>query len=167
LTRIWRWAPWVLLGVVAVAVLAVGTHRSNHPTLQAETLHIAGLVRCPVCEGQSAAQSAAPASVQIRDQIQKDLTAGEHQSQILSSLTAVYGPGILEKPEASGVSLVVWVVPVVVVVLAVSGLAFAFVRWRPRRVAAVSDADRALVDRALRALRAERGEADGHGGMDG
>jgi len=146
----WRWIPWVVLGVVAVAVLAVGTHRSSHPTLQAETLHIAGMVRCPVCQGESAAQSSAPASVQIRNQIGQELSAGEHQSQILSGIVAAYGPGILEKPEASGVSLLVWVIPVIAVVIAVAGLSVAFARWRPRQAATVSDDDRALVDRALR-----------------
>ena len=150
MTRAWRWVPWVVLGVVAVAVLAVGTHRSSHPTMQAETLHIAGMVRCPVCSGESAAQSSAPASVQIRDQIGQELAAGEHQSQILSGLVGAYGPGILEKPEASGVGLVVWVLPVIAVVVAVAGLMLAFARWRPRQVAPVSEADRALVDRALR-----------------
>ncbi len=145
-----RWAPWLLLGVVAVVVLAVGTHRStSHPTVAAETLHIAGLVRCPVCEGQSAAQSDAPASVQIRAQIQRELVAGEHQGQILAGLVDSYGPGILEQPEARGVDLIVWVLPVIAVVAAVAGLAVAFSRWRPRQSGTVSDADRALVEAAL------------------
>jgi cytochrome c-type biogenesis protein CcmH len=113
-------------------------------------MHIASLVRCPVCEGQSAAQSNAPASVQIRAQIQRELAAGQHQGQILSGLVSDYGPGILEQPEGRGIDLVVWVVPVVAVVAAVAGLAVAFARWRPRRTpAAVSDADRALVEAAL------------------
>jgi cytochrome c-type biogenesis protein CcmH len=150
-TRIWRWVPWVVLGVVAVTVLVLGTQRSGHPTVQAETTHIAGLVRCPVCEGETVAQSSAPASVQIREQISQELTAGEDQAQILSGLVASYGPGILEKPQAQGVGLVVWVVPVVAVVAAVAGLAFAFAKWRPRRVEPASGPDRALVERALHA----------------
>jgi cytochrome c-type biogenesis protein CcmH/NrfF len=145
----WRWLPWVGLVLIAVAVVVVGTHRSSHRTLQAETMHIAGLVRCPVCQGQSVANSQAPASVQIRNQIQQELVAGQHQPQILSGLVAAYGPGILEKPEARGVGLVVWVVPVVAVVAAVAGLALAFARWRPRPAPTLSDADRALVDEAL------------------
>ena len=89
-------------------------------------------------------------SVQIRTQIHQELAAGERQGQILSGLVAAYGPGILEKPEARGVGLVVWVVPVIVVILAIAGLGLAFVRWRPRPCQAVSEADRALVERALR-----------------
>jgi len=159
----------MFLGVVAIVVLTVGTHRSSHPTVQAETTHIAGMVRCPVCEGQSAAQSSAPASVQIRDQISQELTAGEHQSQILSGLVAAYGPGILEKPEASGVGLVVWVLPVILVVAAVAGLAIAFTRWRPQRTLPATDAERVLVERALREELVDggsEGPVDGHGGRD-
>jgi cytochrome c-type biogenesis protein CcmH len=152
--------------VIAVALMVVGTHRSSgHPTVAAETMHIAALVRCPVCEGQSAAQSDAPASVQIRAQIQRELVAGEHQGQILAGLVSAYGPGILEQPEASGIDLVVWVVPVLAVVAAVAALALAFARWRPRRAAvAVSEADRALVEAAL----GERPpDPDGTAGGDG
>ena len=146
----WRWLPWLGLVLVAVVVLVVGTQRHGHPSLQAQTMHIAGMVRCPVCEGQSAAESQAPASVQIRDQIRQELSAGQSQSQILSGLVAAYGPGILEKPEARGVGLLLWVLPVLAVVAAIAGLALAFARWRPRRPAAVTPADRMLVDQALR-----------------
>ena len=144
-----RWLPWLGLVLVAVVVLAVGTERHGHPSLQTQTMHIAGMVRCPVCEGQSAAESQAPASVQIRDQIRQELSAGEPQSQILSGLVAAYGPGILEKPEARGVGLVLWVLPVLAVVAAIAGLALAFARWRPRPAPEVTPADRMRVDEAL------------------
>ncbi len=146
----WRWLPWIGLVLVAVAVLTVGTHRSSHPSLQEKTMHIATLVRCPVCAGESAAVSQAPASVQIRDQIQQELSAGQSQAQILSGLVGAYGPGILEKPEARGVNLLLWFLPVVAVVAAIAGLGLAFTRWRPRRQTEVTPADRVLVDQALR-----------------
>ncbi|HEY3811074.1 MAG TPA: cytochrome c-type biogenesis protein CcmH [Acidimicrobiales bacterium] len=163
----WRWAPWLVLAVVAVVVLVVGTPRHSHPSLQAETLHIAGLVRCPVCEGQSAAQSDVAASVQIRNQIQQQLTAGQSQSRILSGLVAAYGPGILEKPEAKGIGLVVWVVPVIGVVAAIGGLAVAFARWRPRRTPMVNAADRELVAQALRVPPGRGDGGEGGRAVDG
>ncbi len=166
-SRRWRrWVPWVILAVVAITALVVGTHRTNRPPSEAaETMHIASLVRCPVCEGQSAAQSNAPASVQIRAQIQRELAAGEKQGRILSGLVSAYGPGILEQPEARGIDLIVWVVPVVAAVVAIAGLAVAFAKWRPRRASAtVSDADRALVEAALGEWPSTPGQAEPAGG---
>jgi cytochrome c-type biogenesis protein CcmH len=131
-SRYWRWGPWVVLVALAVSLLAIGSHRSSHPTLDAQVMHIANEVRCPVCDGETAAQSSAPASVQIRAQIRQELLAGEPSDQILAGLVRDYGSGILEKPQSSGVGLVVWVVPVVATVLAAAALAWAFIRWRRR-----------------------------------
>ncbi|MGH3420599.1 MAG: cytochrome c-type biogenesis protein, partial [Streptosporangiaceae bacterium] len=138
------------------------------PTLDARVQHIAGEVRCPVCEGESAAQSSAPASVQIRDTIRRELQAGQSDSQILTGLVASYGPGILEKPQASGISLVVWVVPVLAVVAAIAGLTWAFARWRAKAAApAPDDADRALVGQALSPSgRARVGDVGAEGSAD-
>lgn len=152
---IWRrWLPWVLLAGIAIGALVVGTHRSPPSSSpDARVMHIAGEVRCPVCEGQSAAQSQAAASVQIRDQIGQELAAGESEQQILAGLERAYGPSILEKPQGTGVALVVWVLPVLAVLAGAGGLAFAFRRWRARlegQSAGPSEADRRLVDDALR-----------------
>lgn len=110
---------------------------------------VAAEVRCPVCAGESAAQSQTPPSIEIRHLIRKDLSAGERPSKILSTLVAAYGPGILEKPPSNGFDAFVWVAPAVGIALGAVGLLLAFRRWRPRRRVALSDADRTLVERAL------------------
>jgi cytochrome c-type biogenesis protein CcmH len=131
-SRYCRWGPWVALVALAVILLAVGSHRSSHPTLDAKVMHIANEVRCPVCDGETAAQSSAAASVQIRNEIRQELLAGQTSNQILAGLVRDYGSGILEKPQSSGVGLFVWVAPVVATVLAGAALVFAFIRWRRR-----------------------------------
>jgi cytochrome c-type biogenesis protein CcmH len=142
--------------VVVVVALSIGVHRDGHPSTDAETTHLANEVRCPVCQGETAAQSNTPASIQIRDQIHQELVAGESPAHIIDGLVASYGPSILEKPPAHGIGLVVWVAPIIAVAVAVAGLALAFARWRPRRSRDVTDADRALVDQALQ-------QGSGHG----
>lgn len=146
-----RWLPWAALVIVVAVALAFGASRSGGSTsLDARTMHIASEVRCPVCEGQSAAQSPAPASILIRKQIRADLQAGESENRILASLVNAYGVGILEKPEAQGVGILVWVVPVIVVIAAIAGLVAAFLRWGAARQEGTPDEhDRALVERAL------------------
>lgn len=146
-----RWFPWAALVIVVTVALAFGAAQSGGSTsLDARTMHIASEVRCPVCEGQSAAQSQAPASILIRKQIRADLQAGQSENRILASLVNAYGVGILEKPEAQGVGILVWVVPVIVVIAAIAGLVAAFLRWGAARQEGTPDEhDRALVERAL------------------
>ena len=140
-----RWAPWIALVLVAVGGLAFGLHRSSsHPTINQEVLQIAGEVRCPVCNGETAAQSQAAASVQIRAQILRELQSGETKDQILDGLVQAYGTGILEKPQPTGVGLVVWVVPVVAILVAAGVLGLAFARWRAKAAADGSDSSAAI-----------------------
>ena len=148
-----RWVPWVALVVIAAVALGIGAGRSGGtPSLNTRVMHIASEVRCPVCEGQSAAQSQAAASIQIRDRIRQELSGGESEKQILAGLVRSYGVGILEKPEARGVGVLVWVVPVIAFVLGAAGLGLAFRRWGSgsRSPGAPEESDRLLVDQALR-----------------
>ena len=134
-----RWGPWAALVLVLAVVLVMGATRSgSHPSVQQQTLSIAGRVRCPVCQGESAAQSDTPSAAAIRQRISRDLSRGQSSGEILRSLEASYGAGILESPPASGIALWAWVTPAVVVVLATAGLALGFRHWRRRSGAFVA-----------------------------
>jgi len=146
--RALRWAPWALLVVVAAVALTFGAQGEPAPrTLEQRTLAIASEVRCPVCVGETAAGSDTAPSVAIRSEIRHGLVAGEKPATILAGIEAAYGPSILEKPRTSGVDLLIWVIPVVVALMALAGLTFAFVWWSRRRrcFASASDEDRLLV----------------------
>ncbi len=133
LDRARRWLPWIALVAVACVVLGLGIHQaSTGGSIDARTAHIAGLVRCPVCNGETVAQSQATPAVEIRDQIKSDLQNGESQSRILSGLVAEYGPSILEKPPATGAGLVVWILPIVAATAALVGVGFVLRKWRNR-----------------------------------
>jgi cytochrome c-type biogenesis protein CcmH len=139
---------WVALGVVVVAALAVGARSPAHQTAAQKAASIAGEVRCPTCEGQSAELSDAPAAAAVRQFILTQVQAGQGRGLIEQELRDRYGTDILLRPPASGVAGLVWVLPVVAFVLAIGGLAVAFRRWRHSGVA-VTDADRELVARAI------------------
>jgi cytochrome c-type biogenesis protein CcmH len=146
--RVLRSAPWVVIVVVAAVALGIGAQRPPAPrTLEQRTLALASEVRCPVCVGETAAESGTAASVAIRSEIRHGLAAGEKPAAILAGIEAAYGPGILEQPRTSGVDLLIWVIPAVVALAALAGLVVAFVWWDRRRrgAPAVSDDDRLLV----------------------
>ncbi|HET6873342.1 MAG TPA: cytochrome c-type biogenesis protein, partial [Acidimicrobiales bacterium] len=131
MTLVRRWVPWALLVTVAAVVLAIGLHSGgSKPSLDSQVNHIGSELKCPVCNGETVAQSQASEAVQIRAQIRQELVQGESADQIINGLVNSFGPGILEKPPAQGVSLLVWVLPVAGVILGAGGLLLAFRRWR-------------------------------------
>ena len=126
-----RWIPWVVMGVLLTGALAVGAQGSTDGrTVDGRVRSIAAEVRCPTCEGLSVAESDAPSSRTIRDDIRRRVEAGESNGEIRAYLVSRFGKDILLKPEATGVSALVWALPVVALVCALAGLVVAFRRWR-------------------------------------
>ena len=145
------WRPYLLLVPVLGVALFVGARRdAGPPTAAARTTAIAAEVRCPTCEGLSAAESDTPASLAIRQEIRRRVDAGQSDAEIRAYLVSRYGKDILLKPEATGVASLVWLLPVAVGICALGGLALAFRRWRARPQVEVSPEDRRLVEQALR-----------------
>lgn len=142
------WLPWLAMGLVLSVALGVGATRSREPdTLQDRVTAIAKTVKCPTCRGESVADSNAPISKEIRRDIAARLADGQSPAQIRRAYVAQWGEEILLTPSGSGVSGLVWAIPVVAVVFAAAGLVVAFRRWRATAVRSASADDRALVER--------------------
>ncbi len=138
------------LGLVLVAALAVGTVGHAGGTSVDDRVHrITAQIRCPVCSGETVADSSAPISQDIRKAVRDQLLAGRSDRQVTAYIVQHY-PGTALNPPATGVGLLVWALPVVVFVGAALGLGLSFARWRARSGLTASDADRQLVDRARR-----------------
>ncbi|HYI15367.1 MAG TPA: cytochrome c-type biogenesis protein [Thermomicrobiales bacterium] len=96
-----------------------------------ETLEISRKLQCPVCDGQTVADSTSKLAGQMRAIIDEKVRAGESEEQIIDYFVARYGESVVSEPPKSGFSLALWWMPVVVVGLGavVVGL---FVRERTR-----------------------------------
>ncbi len=149
---------WGLVGVVVVITLGVATFGADEPTPAERVRNLSAQFACPQCDGQSVRDSDVGASVEIRAEIARGVQAGRSDSEILGALADAYGAHLLLNPSASGASSLVWILPVVVVIVAVGGLVWAFSRWGAQGGGDLADEDRALVDAALRE-RAEDGSA--------
>ena len=146
-----RRVVWGLMAVVLVAGLAMAAGGSaGPPTEDHQVTSIADKVRCPTCRGLSAADSDAPAATAIRDEVRRRLREGQSEGAILGYLESTYGADIRLEPEREGIGVVVWALPVAVAGVVVVALAVMFARRRRRAGTRVSDADRALVEEALR-----------------
>lgn len=146
-----RFVPWLMMAVVLGAALLIGGRPDGSPhSVNDQVRAIAREVRCPTCESQSAADSNAPASEAIRNEIRTQLKAGRSPGQIRAFLVSRFGTDILLKPESRGVAGLVWAIPVVVLVIALAAVALAFRRWkRESRLLVATDEDRVTVARAL------------------
>lgn len=146
-----RRLTWGLLGLVLVVALGVGSRgESGPPTEDQRVRQITSVVRCPTCRGLSAGQSDAPSAESIRDEVRRRVQAGETDAQVKGYLVSRYGEDILLQPKTEGVGLVVWALPLIGATVAVGGLAVVLRRRRVRPGSKVSDADKALVEEALR-----------------
>lgn len=154
---------WLVMAVVVVVALFIGGRGDGTPATAAErTDRIAKTVRCPTCEGLSVAESDAPASRAIRDDIARRIDDRQTDGEIRAFLVSRYGRDVLLKPESRGVAGLVWALPVAGGVLALAGLVAAFRRWGRRVTLDPSDEDRVLVARErLRSSAAEPGRDGG------
>jgi cytochrome c-type biogenesis protein CcmH len=140
--------PWLALAAVVViagVVLAARSGPSNSPAARADRLDRE--LACPVCVGESVADSNAPESRAIRSDIVKRIRAGQRDAEIRDAYVVIYGEHILLTPSNGGIGIVAWGVPIVALVLGGAGIFFAVRRSSrtPRLAASAEDED--IVDR--------------------
>jgi cytochrome c-type biogenesis protein CcmH len=86
-------------------------------TLASETHRVGSLLRCPVCQGMSIADSPSEMAVNMKHQVGQLLARGYTEEQILKYFELSYGQFVLLKPKFEGVTSMVWVLPVVALLL--------------------------------------------------
>lgn len=143
-----RW-PWlVLVAVLAGGLFVAGADDPGARTSEERARGIAETIKCPMCSGQSVADSNAPSAKNIRTEIVRRIEAGQTDDEIRDGIADTYGDDLLLTPPRSGVGGLVWFLPVALFVAAVGGLAAAFRHWRSPPDVEVSDEDRLLVEKA-------------------
>jgi len=158
-----RWGPWIAVAVVAFSALSVAAFGTRAaPTAQDRVSSLSRTVKCPVCSGESVAESNAPASQEIRRQIAEQVQQGQSDDEIRSFYAAKYGQAVLLTPSASGVNVLVWILPVVALAIGIAALAIVFRRWSSMPQERATDEDRELVALALHSEEAAD-ENDPHG----
>ncbi len=121
--RVWV-ACWVFLVFFPMLVSAA----TPPEDLEAQATAIARELMCPVCEGQTVADSNSTLAAQMRQIIREQLRQGKTRQEILDYFVSQFGESVLAAPPKRGVALVLWVAPYGILVL---GLVLAgFVMWR-------------------------------------
>ena len=113
-------------------LLLVGQPLSG-PALDAKTNEIASLLRCPVCQGMSIADSPSEMAVNMKHQVREMLARGDSKEQILASFERSYGQFVLLKPKFKGVNSLVWLLPVIAIGIGVFAISKTFSTRRARQ----------------------------------
>jgi len=84
--------------------------------LDALAAEVASGLRCPVCRNQSIVESNADLSREMHAVVRDRLAAGETPAEIEAYFVSRYGEWILLRPQARGINLLVYGLPLVVLV---------------------------------------------------
>jgi cytochrome c-type biogenesis protein CcmH/NrfF len=120
------------LPLAAAALLiawAVGGVRAG--TLDDQVYAVASRLMCPVCAGQTVAESDSAVAREMRDVIRAKLQAGETPDGILNFFVGQFGESVLAEPPRRGITLLLYLGPAAGVA---GGLALAVIlirRWTP------------------------------------
>ena len=133
------------------------------PELDARTQEIGALLRCPVCQGLSVADSPSTMARNMKQEVREKLAAGYDQEQILASFEQSYGEFVRLQPPLRGANWLVWLGPAAFLLAGAAAVALALGRARrksPRGEAALPP-DPQLAAAVLRVRALASGSQDG------
>jgi cytochrome c-type biogenesis protein CcmH len=117
----------VMVAALALATPALASER--HPTLAA----LEDQLMCPVCEGETLAQSDSVPAQRIKAHLQQRINQGWSRSRIINEEVDIWGTRILAAPRKHGFDLLAWVLPLVGIFAAAGILALLAWRWTRTR----------------------------------
>jgi cytochrome c-type biogenesis protein CcmH len=100
---------------------------TDDPVLEARTREVAAVLRCPVCQGLSINDSPSDLAVQMKSVIREQLRQGKSADEVKAYFVSKYGEWVLLQPKPSGVNLVVYAAPILMLI---GGAVFIFVLVR-------------------------------------
>ena len=122
-------AAW-WLAVITPVMAGEAKPMSNDPVLEARVMVIAEELRCLVCQNETIAASHADLAVDLRSQIRIKLSQGQSNQQILDFMVARYGDFVLYRPPLKASTVLLWVGPFALLLLAGGVLALNIRRHR-------------------------------------
>jgi len=100
--------------------LLMAFHLTGFNLLASDQVYeISNELMCPVCQGQTVAESNSQLAVSMRKVIKDKINQGESKEKILQYFVNQYGDNILAKPPLKGFNLLLWIIPPSVLLLSI------------------------------------------------
>ena len=93
----------------------LGDVPTSEAELEARTDHLAGILRCPVCQGMTVADSQEDSSLAMKARIREMVAAGYTEQQVVDYFVDRYGEGILLLPDER--HWLVWIGPLLMLLV--------------------------------------------------
>lgn len=119
-----------LLALIGAAWTYVLITTPPQRTLDQRVYNVALQLKCPVCQGETVADSSALISQTMRLEIRQQLQEGQSEQQVLQYFAARYGNQILLAPPRQGFNWLAWLVPMAMLLLGLGLLGFVARDWR-------------------------------------
>ncbi|MBI2952756.1 MAG: cytochrome c-type biogenesis protein CcmH [Chloroflexi bacterium] len=122
----------LIVSLAALMVMSLGGTALADAEQDRQVREIAQSLECPVCDGQSVADSSAPLAQDMKSVIRRKLAQGETRDQILQYFVDRYGEAILRDPPKQGFNQILWGLPVLGLIFGVWFLGYTMRRWSSR-----------------------------------
>ena len=97
--------------------------------LEARTSAVAAQLRCPVCQGLSIQDSPSELAQSMRSVVRDQLAEGRTPDEVKAYFVSKYGEWILLAPKPSGLNLIAYAIPILVVLGGGAVVLLAVRRW--------------------------------------
>ena len=84
-----------------------------------QVYQVSNELMCPVCQGQTVAESNSQLAISMRKVIENKVDQGESKEKILEYFVNQYGDNILAKPPLKGFNLFLWIIPPFILLLSI------------------------------------------------
>ncbi|MGR3808799.1 heme lyase NrfEFG subunit NrfF [Pasteurella testudinis] len=120
----WRqFSLWLLLCFsFSLSAEIVDTYAFQSPEVRARAVNLAKSLRCPQCQNQNLVESNSPIAYDLRLEVYKMVDAGDSDQQIIEQMTARFGDFVRYDPPFKTTTLLLWLTPFVLLILALGGV---------------------------------------------
>jgi cytochrome c-type biogenesis protein CcmH len=131
ITQLFRIVPLLLLLISSAAQAGIEAHTFTDSQKEGLYKDLIEELRCLVCQNQNLAGSNAELALDLRQQTYDMVQSGKSKSDVVDYMVTRYGDFVLYRPPFNVSTLLLWVGPFVILLLAVLGL-LRYIRGRTR-----------------------------------
>lgn len=120
-TLVWLKYVTVLMvlsgGLLSISWAAIETYPFQLDEQRQRFQQLTDELRCPKCQNQNIADSNAPIAKDLKDEIYRQLVAGQSNQEIVDFMVARYGEFVLYRPSFSKKTWLLWLGPFLLLII--------------------------------------------------